>query len=150
MSDISFNTACKELKLAQIAQLNQLFQLLHLAHIYGHCFYKVSGMLMSKNVNNDVSKDSPIELCIPSSSSSYSSSTSSIFSFLLSSQYSNSARYRSGSDLQNLINNWTTWNGRRSKNLGLDTPTSWTKMEKKENVFVDEVNPFDQKFKLKF
>ena len=25
MSDISFNTACKELKIAQIAQLNQLF-----------------------------------------------------------------------------------------------------------------------------
>jgi len=61
MSDISFNTACKELKMiAQIAQLNQLFQLLHLAHIYGHCFYWVSRMLMSKNVNNDVSKDSPI------------------------------------------------------------------------------------------
>ena len=47
-------------KIAQIAQLNQLFQLLHLAHIYGHCFYLVSRMLMSKNVNNDVSKDSPI------------------------------------------------------------------------------------------
>ena len=61
MSDISFNTACKELKIAQIAQLNQLFQLLHLAHIYGHCFYWVSRMLMSKNVNNDVSKDSPIK-----------------------------------------------------------------------------------------
>ena len=60
MSDISFHTACKELKLAQIAQLNQLFQLLRLAHIYGHCFFKVSRMLMSKNVNNDVSKDSPI------------------------------------------------------------------------------------------
>ena len=44
MSDISFNTACKELKIAQIARLNQLFQLL----------------LMSKNVNNDVSKRSPI------------------------------------------------------------------------------------------
>ena len=39
MSDISFNTACKELKIAQIAQLNHLFQLLHLAHIYGHRFY---------------------------------------------------------------------------------------------------------------
>ena len=62
MSDISFNTACKELKIAQIAQLNQLFQLLHLAHIYGHCCYLVSRMLMSKNVNNDVSKDSPIQL----------------------------------------------------------------------------------------
>ena len=32
MSDISLNTACKELKIAQIAQLNQLFQPLHLAH----------------------------------------------------------------------------------------------------------------------
>ena len=60
MSDISLNTACKELKIAQIAQLNQLFQLLHLAHIQGHCLYQVSRMLMSKNVNNDVSKDSPI------------------------------------------------------------------------------------------
>ena len=60
MSDISFSTACKELKIAQIAQLNQLVQLLHLAHIYGHCFYLVSRMLLSKNVNNDVSKDSPI------------------------------------------------------------------------------------------
>ena len=34
MADISFNTACKELKIAQIAQLNQLFQLLHLVHIH--------------------------------------------------------------------------------------------------------------------
>ena len=39
MADIPFNTACKELKIAQIAQLNQLFQPLHLAHIYGHGFY---------------------------------------------------------------------------------------------------------------
>ena len=39
MSDIPFNTACKELKIAQIAQLYQLFQLLHLAHIYRHGFY---------------------------------------------------------------------------------------------------------------
>ena len=62
MSDISFNTACKELKIEQIAQVNQLFQLLHLSHIYGHCFYSVSRMLMSKNVNNDVSKDSPIDV----------------------------------------------------------------------------------------
>ena len=45
---MSLSTACKELKIAQIAQLNQLFQLLHLAHIYGHCFYYVSRMLMSK------------------------------------------------------------------------------------------------------
>ena len=33
MADISFNIACKELKIAQIAQLNQSFQLLHLVHI---------------------------------------------------------------------------------------------------------------------
>ena len=60
MAVISFNTACKELKIAQIAQLNQVFQLLHLAHIYGHGFYEVSRVLLRKNVNNDVSKDSPI------------------------------------------------------------------------------------------
>ena len=61
MVDISFNIACKELKIAQIAQLNQLFQLLHLVHIYGHGFYELSGMLIRKNVNNVVSKDSPME-----------------------------------------------------------------------------------------
>ena len=60
MDDISFNIACKELKIAQIAQLNQLFQLLHLVQIYGHGFYELSRMLVRKNVNNDVSKDSPI------------------------------------------------------------------------------------------
>ena len=60
MADISFNIACKELKIAQIAQLNQLFQLLHLVHIYGYGFYELSPMLMRKNVNNDASKDSPI------------------------------------------------------------------------------------------
>ena len=31
MADISFNIACKELKIAQIAQL---YQLLHLVHIH--------------------------------------------------------------------------------------------------------------------
>ena len=60
MADISFNTACKELKIAQIAQLKEVFQLLHLVHIYGHGFYELSHMLMRKNVNNDVSKDLPI------------------------------------------------------------------------------------------
>ena len=59
MADISFNIACKELKIAQIAKLNQLFQLLHLDHMYGHGFYELSRILMWKNVNNDVSKDSP-------------------------------------------------------------------------------------------
>ena len=39
MADISFNIACKKLKIAQIAQLNQLFQFLHLLYIYGNGFY---------------------------------------------------------------------------------------------------------------
>ena len=60
MADISFNIACKQLKSAQIAQLNQLSQFLHLVHVHGHGFYELSHMLMKKNVNNDVSKDSPI------------------------------------------------------------------------------------------
>ena len=58
MADISINIACKQLKIEQISQLNQLFQLLHLVHIYGHGFYDLSRMLMRKNVNNDVRKDS--------------------------------------------------------------------------------------------
>ena len=57
MADISLNIAWKELK---IAQLNQLFQLLHLVYIYGRGFDELTRMLMRKNVNNDVSKDSPI------------------------------------------------------------------------------------------
>ena len=36
MAEISFNIACKGLKIKQIAQLNQLFQFLHLVHISGH------------------------------------------------------------------------------------------------------------------
>ena len=62
MANVSFNNACKEMKIAQIAQFNQLFRLLHLVHIYGCGFYElpVSRMLMKKNVNYDVSKDSPI------------------------------------------------------------------------------------------
>ena len=60
MAVISFNIACKELKIAQIAQLNQLCQLLPLVHIYGHGFNELSRMVMRKNVNNNVSKDSPI------------------------------------------------------------------------------------------
>ena len=64
VADISFNIACKELKIDQIAQLNQLFQLLHLVHIYGHGFCELSRMLMRKNGNNDVSKDSPIAVVL--------------------------------------------------------------------------------------
>ena len=36
MADISFNIACKKLKIGQIAQLNQLFQFLHLVYKYGN------------------------------------------------------------------------------------------------------------------
>ena len=60
MADISFNIACKELKIAQIAQVNQLVQLSNLVREYGHGFYELSRMLMRKNVNNDVNKDSPV------------------------------------------------------------------------------------------
>ena len=42
MADISFNIACKELRIAQTAQVNQLFQRLHLVHIYGHGFFELS------------------------------------------------------------------------------------------------------------
>ena len=65
MADISFNIACKELKITQIGQLNQLFQLLHLVHIYGHSFNELSRMLMMKNVNNEISKDSPFVINHP-------------------------------------------------------------------------------------
>ena len=60
MADISFYIACKGQQITQIAQLNQLFQFLHLVYIYGHGFYELGHMLMRKNVNDDVSKDSPI------------------------------------------------------------------------------------------
>ena len=61
MADISFNIACKELKIAQIPQLNQLFQFLRLVHIYYHGLYELSRMLMRKNVNNDIRRDLPID-----------------------------------------------------------------------------------------
>ena len=60
-SDISFNIACKELKIAQLAEVNQLTQLLNSVRIYDHGFDELSRMLMRKNVNNKVSKDSPTE-----------------------------------------------------------------------------------------
>ena len=62
MADMSFNVACKELKIVQIAQLNQLCQLLHVVHIcsnYG--FYElIKSYANEENVTNDGSKDSPI------------------------------------------------------------------------------------------
>ena len=42
--------------------MNQLFQFLNLVRIYGHGFFKLSRMLMRKNVNNDVSKRFAYEL----------------------------------------------------------------------------------------
>ena len=56
MAAISFVIACKEVKIAQIMQL---FQLLNLICAYSDTFYWLTSMLMSKNVNNDISKDSP-------------------------------------------------------------------------------------------
>ena len=57
---ISFVTSCKEMQIAYTAQIiNQLFHLLNLACTYGDSFYGLIPMLMSKNVNIDVSKDSP-------------------------------------------------------------------------------------------
>ena len=44
--------ACKELETAQTAEINQLFQLL------GDVFYRLTCMLISKKVNNEVSRDS--------------------------------------------------------------------------------------------
>ena len=38
----------KELKLAKITQINQLFQFVNLICIYGHVFYGLTRMLMSK------------------------------------------------------------------------------------------------------
>ena len=48
--------------IAQIAQINQLFQLLNFIIAWGDALYGLTFMLMSKNENNDVSKDSPIVL----------------------------------------------------------------------------------------
>ena len=47
-------------EIAQIAQVNQPFQLLNLVRIEGHGFCELSSMQMSKHVDNDVSKGSPI------------------------------------------------------------------------------------------
>ena len=65
MADISYNIACKELKITQIAQVNKLFQLSNLVRTYVRGFYELSRMLMRKNLNNGVSKDSPIRVFLP-------------------------------------------------------------------------------------
>ena len=59
MAAISFVFAYKEL---QIAQINQLFQLLNLLCAYGDAIFELTRMLISKNVNNDITKDSPTHI----------------------------------------------------------------------------------------
>ena len=60
MAATTFVISVKELKTTQIAQINQLFRLLNLIRAYGDAFYGLIRMHMSKNLKNDVSKDSPI------------------------------------------------------------------------------------------
>ena len=59
MAAISFVIACKELK---IVQINQFLHLLNLFLTYGETLYELNRMLMSKNLNNEVSKAKPIQL----------------------------------------------------------------------------------------
>ena len=49
---------------AQIAQIDQLFQHFNLICAHGDTFYWLCGMLMSKDVNNDVSRVFPIPTVI--------------------------------------------------------------------------------------
>ena len=58
---IFFLTDCKELKVAQTAEINQLFSFLNLIGIYGYIFYGLTCMIMSKNVNNDVTMNPPMQ-----------------------------------------------------------------------------------------
>ena len=51
----SFVINCKELQIAQTVQINQLFQLFERNLYVRRAFYRVSCMLMNKNVNNDSS-----------------------------------------------------------------------------------------------
>jgi len=57
MANISFNTACKELKTSQIAQVNQFFQLQNLVCVYGHGFNEYTN---EENAKNDVNKYSSL------------------------------------------------------------------------------------------
>ena len=59
---ISFVTDYKDLKVAKTAQIDQLFPLIiNLIRIYDDFCYGLPCMLMSKNVINDVTINSPIE-----------------------------------------------------------------------------------------
>ena len=60
MTDISFNPACKELKIAQIAHLNQLFQLLHFSLYIRPRLLWVKLYANEEKCKSDVSKHSPI------------------------------------------------------------------------------------------
>ena len=60
MADTSLKIASEKLQVAQITQLNQFFLTFEFVRIYGHGVYEVSRMLIRKNVNNNVNKDSPI------------------------------------------------------------------------------------------
>ena len=44
------------------SKLTNSFQLVNLICAYSDVFFGLTGMLMSKNINNDVSKDLPIAL----------------------------------------------------------------------------------------
>ena len=55
---------CYRLQRTQIVQINQLSQLFNLFCAYSDVFYGLTRMLMSKNVDNDVSKDSPEEVIV--------------------------------------------------------------------------------------
>ena len=57
MTAIFFVNVCKELKTTQINQVNELFQF-KITCIQGDAFYGLFRMPVSKNVNNDISKDS--------------------------------------------------------------------------------------------
>ena len=60
MAVISVVVVYKGLKIAQIVQINQLFCRLNLICAYGDTFHGLTRMLMSKNLNINVGKDSPM------------------------------------------------------------------------------------------
>ena len=55
---------CYPLQRTQIVQIIQLSQHLNLFCAYSDVFYRLTRMLMSKNVNNNVSKDSNVEAIV--------------------------------------------------------------------------------------
>ena len=59
-----FVVHCKELKLHKLIKFNQLFQCFSLIGVYGYVLYGLTCMLMSKNVNNDVTMNPTIRTCL--------------------------------------------------------------------------------------